>query len=311
MAIDSPLLQERRLMAFKIETTTGTAISLGDSDGTTPVIISGPPIQPDIEFNERQSFGASLSPIKGTMGPHGCSINFTTEVMGLGSSGVPAWSTLLAAAGMTNSVGTYSTPSPPDSTTLTVGSYEDGWQFLAAGCKFNGVMKGAAGKVVTVDWSGRGCWQAPSAVALLDPTYTTVIPPVLESATFTIGGTTYRISDFELDIGAAVSMRQDITAATGYRSGWTTNRRPIFRCSPERVAAGTKNWFTDMTSLTTAALNLVIGASANNIITIAAPAMQLISVQGGERDGLAVDTLEFQLIRSVNDGNDELTVAFS
>lgn len=309
MAVDIPLLRERRILGFKTETTTGSGESITATEAT--VNVYDPVIEPEIGFNERKGQGA-LSAQPGRTGPHGARVRFLTELVGKGASGVPAWGDLLLAAGFELASTTYNVSTDnANAATLTCGIYEDGWFFSATGVKLNLRMRGEIGKPVSCEWSGIGKWVAPSAVALIEPTYATTIAPVLESATFTIGGTAYRISNFELDLGNRLTHRQDITDGTGYHAAAITGRRPTFTIDPERVAAGTKNWFTTLTAHTEAALSLVIGATQYNIMTIAAPKLQVISATGGDRDGIQIDQLQFQANRSAAAGDDELTIAFT
>lgn len=310
MAVDTPLLRRRRVFAAKVETTTGTAIALGASDGTFNAF--DPEITADIPFNRREGQGASLDPLTGIAGARGAKVKVMVEANG--ATAVPAWGTLLLAAGGSLSSRTYTFPtSAINTTTLTMGFYEDGWLRQAAGCKLNWNLKGENGKPAMCTFEGTGLWQPPTAVALIAPTYETTLPPRVASMTLTIGAVAYKVADFELDLGNEIVYREDVTDVTGYHSAAITNRNITFKVSPERVALGTKDWYADYLAGTEAALSLILGTASNNIITIAAPKLQLAAPpEAGERNGILVDNLTFQLNRSAAAGDDAITsVVFS
>jgi hypothetical protein len=309
MAVDIPLLRRRRVFAAKVETTTGTAISLSGTDGAFNAF--EPEITPDIPFNRREGQGASIDPITGVPGARGAKVKLMTDAYGAAT--VPSWGVLLQAAGALLTSRTYTFPTANiNDTTLTMGFYQDGWLFQAAGCKLNWNLKGQNGQPAISTWEGTGLWQPPTAVALIAPTYPTTIPPRVASMTLTIGGNTYKVSDFELDLGNEVVYREDVTDVTGYHAAAITNRNITFKVSPERVALGTQDWYAAYLAGTEVALNLVLGLSANNIITITAPKLQQAAPpEAGERNGIQVDNLTFEANRSAAAGDDAVQAVFS
>jgi len=309
MAVDTPLLRRRRVGAAKIETTTGTPIALTAADGTFNLF--DPDITPDIPFNRREGQGASIDPLTGIAGPRGAKVKFMVEANG--SATVPPWIAFLQAAGGTLTSRTITFPtSGINTTTLTCGLYEDGWLKQASGVKLNWNLKGENGKPAMNTFEGTGLWQPPTAVALIAPTYDTILPPRVASMTLTIGGNTYKVADFELDLGNEVVYREDVTDLTGYHAAAITNRNITFKIAPERVALGTQDWYAAYLAGTEAALNLVLGTIANNIITITAPKLQLAGPpESAERNGIQVDNLTFEANRSASAGDDALTAVWS
>jgi hypothetical protein len=167
-----------------------------------------------------------------------------------------------------------------------------------------------------LDWDFSGTYIVPSDVALLAPTYPTVLPPVFQGQTLTIGGTAYNILDFELAIGNDVQMReignQSAAAPFGFQGAYIAGRRSSFKATVEATVVATKNWYSNYTGGTTAALNLVIGSASNNISTIAAPVMQLKNPpKPTDRKGKVVFPLEFDLCRNASAGDDELSWVFT
>ena len=131
MAVDAPLLTRQRVLAAKVETTTGTAESLSASDAAFNVF--NLTFDADIPMNEREG-QSSLSPLPGVTGARMGKVTFETEVVGKGSSGVPSWGIFLQASGFVLSSVTYNPETGGTSpTTLTMGGYFDGRKKVIAG----------------------------------------------------------------------------------------------------------------------------------------------------------------------------------
>lgn len=310
MALDTaPLLSRNKKFAFKLETTTGTFISLGATNATTRVL--NPSVNYDIELIEREDT-ESLSDPAAEFGARSAKVAFQTWMHGSGTSGsAPAWADLLKACGMTATSLAYA-PNTGATDTLSFGCYYAGSRAkFAAGAMGTAVFKLTRGQHTTIDWNFTGKYVAASASSLTTPTYDTVIAP-RTVATFTLGGTTYRVPEFEFDLGNTVILREDITDATGYRAAYITNRSPRIRVTPEASALGTKDWYADMIAGTTSAGVLTVGSSAGNTIAFSFPKLQLLSPPNeSDRNGMLVETLEFKPIRNSDAGNDEYTITFS
>lgn len=311
MALDTaPLLSRNKKFAYKLETTTGTFISLSATNATTRVL--NPAVNYDIETIEREDT-ESLSDPAAEFGARMANVTFQTWAAGSGTSGsLPAWADLLKACGM-SFTSLVASPVTGATDSLSFGLYFAGSRAkYAAGCMGNAVFKMTRGQHMTIDWNFSGKYVAPAAASLTTPTYESVIAP-RGAATFTIGGTTYRCPDFEFDLGNTVIMREDVSeTTTGYRAAYITNRSPRFRVTPEASALGTKDWFSDMLAGTTSAGVITIGSSAGNTISISMPKLQLVtSPKETDRNGMLAETLEFKPIRNTDAGNDEYTITFS
>ena len=58
---------------------------------------------------------------------------------------------------------------------------------------FNGVIRLRTGMVPMLELRGEGCRVAPSATALISPTYETTNPATVRGITFTVGGVNYTV----------------------------------------------------------------------------------------------------------------------
>lgn len=309
MATDVCKLEKEQNWAFKVETTTGTPISLGASDGT--VNVWDPMLEPDITFLRREGQGTSIDPITGALGARGAKVGFTCELYGATST--PAYGDALLAAGAALTSRTYNFATPTiNTTTLTCGAYQSGWLLSASGVKLNWQLTGKTGERCMNRFEGTGLWQPPTATAQIAPTYVTTVAPRFAGGTFTIGGTAELISDFELNLNNNIVYREDQSDVTGYHAACIVDRNIQFKCAPERKALGTRDWYAAYLAGTEFALNLIVGTVVNNIITITAPKMQLAQPPvKASRNGILVDNLVFQLNRSASAGDDALVVAYS
>ena len=314
MSLDTaPLLTRMRRFAAKVETTTGTPITLSNTDATTPVFSD--PAQPIINYEaemiDRPNNG-SLSPMKKRVGARQGKATFETEIYGAGASGVPSWTKFLLACGMANNAGVF-TPVTGAITTLTMSS------FLGAGA----ITKTIAGAMGTAVWTlnrgspARAAWTfsgkyiAPSTTTIATPTYDAVDAPLVAEATLLIGGVKYIMPQVVFDFGNTVIMRQDINDHTGFRAAYITARAPTVKISPEAVGLTSQDWYAAFVAGTTFSLAVTLGTDANNIIQLAIPNMQLNTAPNeGDRDGEATNELEFLCTEATAGGNDEYSITF-
>lgn len=307
-----PLLARRRIFAAKVEATPYTAESLTATEAAMNIFDSVMEPQGEIVQREGQS---AFSPLPGVSGTVFNKTSFKSELFGGGSTPLPYWATpLLKACGLGLSTATF-TPSTGSTATATLGSYRDGTLATSAGAMGNFTLSGEVGKPVQIAWDFLGTYIVPTDTALPTPTYPTTLPPVFMGQTLTIGGTAYNILSFELAIGNDVQMREagnQSGFAFGYQGAYIAGRRATFKATLEATLMATKNWYSTFTAGTTAALNLVIGATTNNISTITAPVMQLKNPpKPSEAKGKIVFPLEFDLCRSAAAGDDELSWVFT
>jgi hypothetical protein len=310
MAVDAPLLTRQRVLAAAVETTTGTVETLLAADAAMNIMDVD--LASDIQFSKRQGQG-SLSHLPGVPGSTSGTLSCTSEAYGLGSSGNPLWAeTFLLACGFSESTQIFTPITGSTSmTTLSLGSYEDGRLRELSGAAGTFTMTASAGLPVTFAFDMTGVWETPTDAAMLTPTYPTVVPPSFKSATLTIGGSAYKIAEVTLAMNNVVALRQDVTKPGAFFSAVIVDRNVTVTCDPESSLLATKDWYADLLAGTEAALSFVVGGTANNIMTIAAPKMQLENVQLADRDGVQTDSLTFQLNRSAAAGDDELSITFS
>src|SRR4051812_1535508 len=100
------ITKRQRVLAAKIETTQGTAVSLAGADGAFNVY--DVTIDADIPMTERKGQG-SMSKLASVPGTRAGSLKFKLDVYGSGSANTsPTWATtFLPACGMVETAGTW------------------------------------------------------------------------------------------------------------------------------------------------------------------------------------------------------------
>jgi len=303
------LLARKRVLAAKIETTVGTAIALSGTDAVFNVFDAT--IQPTIEFVSRMG-QAAFGSITGSVGQASGTLTFRTELFGDGAAGVPGWaSTLLTACGFVNSAGVFSPKSEaPGSNvkTLTMGLYEDGVFKSIRGAVGNCVVTIVPGKPVDLNWTFTGAWVTPTDVALLAPTYPTLLPMRASGAAVALDAFTPCFSSMTIDFGNVITPRTCAASTNGVHSYIITNRIPVGTIDPEAKLVASYATYGEWIASTERSMTATFDSATDQVI-FSAPNFQLTNVQEAEREGLQTDTLTYQLNRG-NSGNDELTIEF-
>lgn len=306
------LLDRVRVLAAKIETTKGTAIALAAADGVFNV--ENAVILPDIPMIKRPSQG-SMSQLSAVPAGRKGRCTFKLPLCGSGSSGAPtpAWATtFLPACGMKATSNAFAPVSSfADYKTLTIGLWIDGLFLSLAGAMGTFTIEGTHGEPAVINFDFQGVWQAPTDVANIAPTYPTVIPPRFAAATLAFGAYAPDISKLTLAANNEIYVVPSTSTAAAYKHAVVTDRGWAGQLDPELALVATHDAFGTWLAGTEAALNLVIGATAGNIVTVGAPKCQYVNVQPGERNKLSIANLDFQCNKSAAAGNDEVSITFS
>lgn len=302
------LRRRRRVLAAKAESTPGTAETLSASDAAFNIF--------DAEFSFdtpliKRAGQSSFSMRTGVPGPRLCSVTFSTDLVGEGSAGNPSWANIfLPACGMAYTAsGQVYAPDTGSTDTLTIGVYQDGLRKLCVGAMGTFTIELNSGEPGRVNFEFVGKYGGTTDVALLAPTYPTTTPPRFASATLTIGSDTPKVSSVSIASNNELTARADATDATGYLSTIITGRAFGGNMDAEAELVAAVDHYGDYLASTEATLSCVIG-SANNRVTISAPKLQYTNVQDGDREGILLHGLDFDLNRSASAGDDEFTIAF-
>ena len=304
-----PQLKKRRVLAFKIEATAGTAETLTDSEC---IWVENPEVQYDVPMNERFATG-TLSRLKSISGARSAKVTFSTELHASGDSENPnpAWADLFLACGMVEADSVFTPTSNPSLyKTATIAVYQGPKKKALAGAMGTYTIEAASGSHGKVNWEFTGLLVDPSDATMLALPEYAITPPRFAGATFTINSVAKAIANFSLTAGNTIKLIEDITKASGYNRALVTDRAYGGSIDPEAGSVASDPIWAAWLNSTEYALNLSIGSGAGNIVTIAAPKFQYANVQEGDREGLEVNNIDYQLNGS-SDGDDELSITFA
>lgn len=308
------LITDKKQVAQKAEATSGTAESLTATEAT--INWYDPQLVHDVPFVDTPSQGTSDAD-KGVIAGASGKMTGYTYICGKGSAADPTWmSVLLNACGTSGTGGVY-TPLTGDVSTISIQVNHDSDLRKIAGAAGNFKITGKFGERWRCDWEFLGKYVAPTNTGLLSPTYDTVIAPRWAGTTNTIGGSAYKFSGFEFDAGNTLKLIEDAadtqgTPKTGYYACNVTHRKPVLTLRVMAPGIGTHDFFADYVASTTLAVSLVVGATANNITTLAVPKFQLIEPPTYEdNDGYLVQVLKGQCVKNSDAGEDSWSLTRS
>lgn len=306
----APLTIKKSVLAFKQETTTGTAISVSGSDATMNVYNMS--MQPSINMTRRQGQGA-FGRIKGVQEAKMGTCSFDVDAIGAASA--PAWVGMMNSCGWVNSTGTLSpkTLAPTDGGTVhtaTLVAYEDGLKKTIHGAMGKWSIELVPGSSARWHFEFTGAWDAVADASILTPTYETAIPPRVASGTLTFGSYTPSFSRMVIDSGNVVYLRPVIGTASGIAYACISDRLPTISIDPEASTVADRDHYGIWDAGTTAALTATWGSTGNQI-TIAAPVCQIVNIQEGDRSGIRVENVTYECLKSANAGDDELTITYN
>lgn len=305
------LLANRCQVCIKQEATAGTAETLAAAN----VILTTdlPSWDPAVEMTERNAMTASLDSRGAVVGSRMGKISFKQYIRGTaaaptgGNQSDFAIPFIGCGLGVTysgttpNEIGTWapSVTNAEDNTTgsyCTVAIYRDGKQYLLHGAVGDLSLTFEVGKPILAEYDFTGILNTPTDVALLVPTYPTVVEPPFLGAALTVQGfATAKIKSLTLKLGNSIAMRPYPNTLTGFFTAQITGRKVTFSLDPEEELAATKNWFSEWLAGTTGSIATGIFPSNGtnyNQFSLTIPKAQYMKGGYADRDGVATVPIE-------------------
>jgi len=207
----------RKVLAGKIEAVEGVAEALLAADGG--IIALDVKWTPDIKMLQRNAALPSLSKMKQIPGLSLAHVSFKAELMGCAAAfaaGVlPPVDPYLRCCGFAATLvvtpGVETVTYKPASTgvpSMTIGVYTDGILKKLTGARGAVKFSTEVGGQIFAEFDFMGAYNAVTDVAILAPTFPTLIPPRSTGATFTIGGYTPVLRSLSIDMGNTLAPRK-------------------------------------------------------------------------------------------------------
>jgi len=323
-----PIRTKRRVLAAKIEGTEGTAETLSASDGG--LLVSELKWDKSIEMVAREYLQDTLSKIQPVPGKRSGSFSFSTELRGkstaFATANLPEIGKYLRACGFSETLDdtsgsetvTYEPISDPTSIpSLTMALYNDGRRILLKGCRGNvqfEMNNGSYGKA-TFNFSGVIDSIADATILSVDLSGEIGLnPPLLLGTSFAMDdGTTdfaAKISALSVDMGNTVTLREDMSQASGYFSAVLTDRQPTGKVDPELETETTYPFLGNWLNGVAADISFSFGSTQYNQVAVSIPNATTTQVGDSDREDLAVADLDFEL-NTAGSGDDEISLVFS
>jgi hypothetical protein len=304
-----PLLKKKSVLAAKVETTVGTAISLSASDAVFNVYNCN--IVPNIQMTDREGQGA-FSKLTSVLGQQTGTCTFSTDLT-VGTS-APAWATtFLPACGLGLTSLTYGcrTESPGSTVkTLTMAHYVDGVLRRIRGAVGTFTISCLAGQKITLDFTFQGVFDSFEAGSILTPTYPTAEAMRWGASTTTIGGTAIAASSLTFDLGNVISPLESQAVDEGVKSFIITDRRPTLSIDPEADTSNTITRYSAWMGQGPVAIAWNAVNTEGGEWDFALPAAQYLNQQPGDRGGIETEQLNFLACRTAT-LNDEFSMTYT
>ena len=301
-------LSRKTLLAASIEAAPGTAETLTAPEAAMNIFDAKmEPTGNYVQIPSATTFGVQ----PGSTGSRPGTCTFSMYLTS--GAAVPLWaSTFLPACGIVfaSTTGTATAESPGTNVkTVTLGLYEDGNLKMLRGASGNAVFKFTAGEPVRIDFTFTGCWVAPTAAAMLAPTFPTAKPIRFASASMLFGAASPywqpRVKEFTLDLGNKVVLVPSQTDSTGYAYACITERMTTGTMDPEAEIVSTRDVHGLWLAHASTVLAMDLGSSGNWFRVDIASLDWSDAPASGDRDGIRTETLKFNVC------NDGLVFAFA
>lgn len=314
------MLTRKTQVAAKIEETKGSAEVLAETDAN--LLVVEPKFDYSPEEINREILRSTLGTEASIPGAPIATCTFRVELKGSGTPGTaPVFGRLLQACGFLEDLNTDSVIYTPSSNeadwkTLTIGYNLDGkFQFLY-GAGGNVSFTWTSGQICYAEFNFSGIFDSETDKALWDEqsiTFETTLPDKFYNAQAVLDfGSQWSdpvFSTVTLDMGNEVKVRENANAPNGLQYARIGQRNPRGTINVDQVAVATQDLTAFMTAPTLGIFEFTLGATPGNIISIAAPKIQIISKPTGDRDGTATHDLAFACRKNL--GDDDVTITCS
>lgn len=299
---------------FKIETVEGTdPVPTGGAnailarnvtfDPNPSTLLARPLVKP--------THGQSARPIAGRH----ATVSFDVELAGSGTVAVaPAWGPVARACGFAETIIPTTGPveyDPVSSGYESAGIYfnMDGVNHAMLMCRGSAAIVVEPNEVPMLRCTMTGLNVNPAAAALPTSDFAAFQTPLPagndNTPTFTLHGYAAILRSLTIDMAQRVVFRDLVNAERVDITG----REPTGSLTIEAPPIGTQDFYAVERAETLAALQLVHGTVANNIVTVDAPAVQIHNPRYEEADGIAYMPMDLNVAE--NTGDDEVKITVS
>jgi len=310
------LLEQKRLLLIKPETTYGTSANPGASDALLCRSIEITPIQADTV--NRDLIKNYLGNSEQYLTNERAEITFEVELAGSGTVGTaPRWGAAMRAAGFSQviSANTSVTYAPVSSgnESVTIDFHNDGIRHRITGARGTVSMNLEVSAVPTLSFTMTGLYSNPTDITLPTPSYGDQAQPLPTSFTnttnFSALGFAGQMQSFSYEHSNEIVYRELVGQSTG--EVLVTNRGPQGSCVIEHPTIAQQNFYTAARSNSSSKGDITFqqGSSAGNIATFTVKA-DIAQPAVSYDNGISMLTLPYIAV-ATNAGNNEASLVLT
>ena len=289
-----PLLTRKTWLLAKIESTEGTdPTPVGGSNAIQVTSVDITPIESDtIQADAMQGFLGNST--RGTvLANKRVSVSFSTELSGSGAAGTaPGYGPLLKSCGLSETVvsSTSVTYAPVSASfsSCTIYCFYDLTRHKITGARGTVTFNLVAGQIASADFQFVGIYNAPDSTDM-SGTWTLanqaagleVNDTNITTATFH-GVASQRIESFDLALNNEVVYKETVSS----KQSLIVNRAPGGTAVIEALDTATTDYFAKAVAVSTGATDIILGASAGNIVRLKADQTDITGASYGDTNGV-------------------------
>jgi len=313
-----PLLTRKTWLLAKIESTEGTdPTPVGGSNAIQVTSVDITPIESDtIQADAMQGFLGNST--RGTvLANKRVSVSFSTELSGSGAAGTaPAYGPLLKSAGLSETVvsSTSVTYAPVSASfsSCTIYCFYDLTRHKITGARGTVTFNLVAGQIASADFQFTGIYNAPDSTDM-SGTWTLanqaagleVNDTNITTATFH-GVASQRIESFDLALNNEVVYKETVSG----KQSLIVNRAPGGTAVIEALDTATTDYFAKAVAVATGATDIILGASAGNIVRLKADQTDITGASYGDTNGVRSLNVPY-LALPTTAGNNEISLIYT
>jgi len=307
---------ERQVILVKNETEYGSDPTPTPADNAISVAESSKP-EFDPQVIEQGNPMPSLSKLKPLIGAKATKIALKAAFYGSGSKDTaPRIGDLIEGCGFKETVNAESNveyePASEDLKSNTIYQYLSGAIYKILGAVGNLKISGKYGEPAYFDFDIIGLYQDDADLAVAAPTFESNYksPPQCLSASFTLDSIdTFKLREFNIDMGIPVINGPDMAQAHGYAGFTVGKRNPSGNIIIEAVTKATYDFLAKFEAATEVAAVLNIGSVEGNKLGISIPNLSYTNVGIESGDGITLFNIPISL--NLGSGDDEIKITHS
>tara|TARA_Y100001938_G_scaffold95647_1_gene130981 strand:+ start:800 stop:1648 length:849 start_codon:yes stop_codon:yes gene_type:complete len=245
------------------------------------------------------------------------SVSFSTELSGSGAAGTaPAYGPLLKSCGLSETVvsSTSVTYAPVSASfsSCTIYCFYDLTRHKITGARGTVTFNLVAGQIASADFQFTGIYNAPDSTDM-SGTWTLanqaagleVNDTNITTATFH-GVASQRIESFDLALNNEVVYKETVSS----KQSLIVNRAPGGTAVIEALDTATTDYFAKAVAVSTGATDIILGASAGNIVRLKADQTDITGVSYGDTNGVRSLNVPY-LALPTTAGNNEISLIYT